>query len=220
MKSKEEVLRFFYELEADIKKGYILAYHGTTTEIYKKIKKKGFKLPDFGSIIRQAYLVAGISWEERKKIPRKVREWIESDAKERIHHPDTYMNLSFAPTYEVASRWAGKGGEVLHETEHRIRMVLETMKYGARTTNEIFKVMDELPEKIDYKDLGEPIIIEVLLELDSFQQKKLLYEVKSYKDSLMEGEDPDDLLNSWKETYRDLRVKETKRITTNPVKLY
>jgi hypothetical protein len=204
--TKTMASNYFKRLGEKVASGRIPAFHGTTLETVGKIADEGFKGASFQNILKETYNKFGVPWETRKKIPKVIRNYIEGDARQRIIGNEGGV-ISFAPTRNVAERWAGKGGEVAHETWQRLSEWFRAVE--KKTTPEQF-LNEPFGSKIPYQDLGHPTVIKAEIPLSPRQQNYMKYHLKGPEWGLKEGYNPTDVLKSFLENYLDLRVPSSK----------
>lgn len=199
-------------IKADIELGTSTLYHGTTEEIAAKIHAEGFRLPSTRELVESAYKAAGLSWESRKSIPIKVRNYIERELRGRMTsgiHGATESKggaISFALSKKIAERWAGKGGEISHEMAARAREWKKAYDEGLRGSDEFFDYIDKQKD-YRYEDLGEPAIVEAKGIITPQQQKWLSRDINRIIKAVEDKEiSPEDGIQLWEETYRDIRL--------------
>lgn len=157
-----------------IQKGRALLYHGTTKEALPSILAKGLRQPSPKEILAPIYAQAGISWETRKRIPKRVRAFIEQELRHRIATSDYGMGRVFFSSPGIAGRFAGQGGEIAHETAMRLNMWMRARASGVRTAKEFDTWMRTANnDRRLYRPLGTPAIVPAVVRLDSRNQRKL-----------------------------------------------
>lgn len=196
-------------------KQVIIGYHGTTVEQAQKILSEGFKLANVRDIIKEAYEITGIGWKTRKKLPSWARRSIESEIKARIF--EKYFRISFGP-YGVASRWAGKGGEILHETVRNINVIKAFWKTDHPKTQQEFeawisghRIDSPVSTRYFYQNLGEPIILKAYIQLSQKRAEHLIITLESMLKWAEEDKDFDPW-SAWNENYQDWTVDDPKKI--------
>jgi len=186
-------------LKKRIISGRIPAYHGTTEERAKEIVEKGFRGFSPGTELKDAYQKAGIPWETRKQIPKKIRDIIEMDARGRNYE---LGQVSFAPTRNVAERWAGHGGEVTHETYKQISEWLTAKSKGMGVEDYLNYTGKPLTK---YKQLGKPDVIKAEIPLSDRQKIFMQHHLRQIEQAIEEGYPPKEVMKSYLENYVDLK---------------
>ena len=97
------------QLKQDWRAGIV--YHGTTVEIARIIEQDGFRGLEFGEIRDE---VLGKYNTTVDQLSRKIQKML--DGLDRSY-TNEYHLVSTAPGGEVATRWAGSGGEVARQIE-------------------------------------------------------------------------------------------------------
>lgn len=196
---------YLTRLAEKVTAGRIPAFHGTTLETTEKIAKEGLKGVKFQDVLKETYNSFGVPWETRKQIPKEVRKFIEGDARQRIMGKEGGV-LSFAPTRAVAERWAGKGGEVAHETWKRLSEWITAKVKGL--SGEQFLDAPSSLYRVPYRNLGAPAVLKAEIPLSSQQQKQMQWIVRAMQKGIEEGDKPKNVLRSFFEIYHDIRIPE------------
>lgn len=205
----------------------IIGYHGTTVELAEEILAKGFRLPPISEIIKNAYQACGIDWATRNKFPKWAREYMEHEGRHRIAI-EKYKSISFAPK-EVSRRWAGWGGEVLHEMVRNIEVIKAFWATNLPKTEAIFDTWTETQKLASfYRHIGEPAILKALIVLKPEQAENFAHQIETIiKWSKEDNLDP---FKIWDNDYKDYKVYDPKQILSveieepniqrNPIQVY
>ena len=198
-------LKAINEVQQILPKGSNLAklFHGTTQKAAQQIKQSGFKPVKVADEIKKAYEVVGIPWEARKQIPNDIRQFIEMEGRHRIRGGEQ-GTVSFAPSYEVAQRWAGKGGEIAHEIAAQLRTYIQARKMGfnPQTTDEMFQQLGSAFKK-PYTNVDPGAVLRAEVPLNPNQVRKLRQLQKTLIEDLQQSHNPQQELQAWKGTYQD-----------------
>jgi len=189
----------------------IIGYHGTTVELAKEILTKGFRLPPLSQILKDSYQVCRIPWTTRNKFPRWARDFMEHEARHRIAI-EKYSSISFAPK-EVARRWAGWGGEVLHEVVRNIEVIKAFWATELPKTEAAFDAWYETQNASKfYRNVGDPAIIKALLQLTPRQAKAFKLNLEHLLKWAKEMGNKLDAFQIWDHEYKDYKVFDLKQI--------
>lgn len=187
----------------------IVGYHGTTKELAHRILREGFKPANPRDIVKEAYAFCGVAWEHRRMLPKWMRDNIEREVRTRIT-VEKYTGMSFGP-YGVAKRWAGKGGEVFHETVRQLRMYLYIHKNLAFIRSEADYEAWVTPAFASsrrwYTNAGKPVIIEALIKVSDGQCRRIKRIIRGYLSMVRRGEwTMREVLADWDHTYQDWKT--------------
>lgn len=187
----------------------LITYHGTTQEQANKILREGFKTPNLFEILLEAYRVTGLTREVRKSLPIWALEYITSAEIIPRLVREHYTTISFAP-HGVASRWAGWGGEVLHETVREINLVLGFMKSQFHPKTEA--VFEEYLQTVNIRDfyinLGQPVVLKAWVKYPDKRSKRIQREIKN----LLEEFPLEEAWHYWNFTYRDDKIRDPSQV--------
>jgi len=88
---------------------------------------------------------------------------------------EQYSHIAFAP-HGVASRWAGWGGEVMHEVVRNINVIKAFWKTNYPKTEKYFDIwLEDQSMASFYQNLGEPVVLKAYIQLN---QKKADYYIR------------------------------------------
>jgi len=185
----------------------LITYHGTTKALAEKILTEGFKRPNLFKILQEGYALTGLTRDYRRTLPPWALEHIVTDIQPRILQ--NYFQISSAP-HGVASRWAGWGGEVLHELVAKIETIKAFMESPYPKTETGFDDWyDTLSKRSFYRQLGEPIVLKMYVRLTPKMAGRIIHEIEAIL------EDESDLEKAWRIwnfSYRDDRISDPSTI--------
>jgi hypothetical protein len=121
----------------------------------------------------EAYRITGLTREVRRSLPPGFIESITDEIVRRIG--SGYKAISFAP-HGVAARWAGTGGEVLHETVKTINEIKAFMTSSYPKTEDGFDAWADTiadPRQF-YQTLGDPVILRAWVLIDPIKSKQIV----------------------------------------------
>lgn len=203
------------ELDENLKllkeEGVIIGYHGTTADRAKKILVGGFKLPNVRDTLKEAYEITGIGWLTRKKLPSWARKFIGMEIKARVF--EKYSHISCGP-HGVASQWAGKSGEVLHEVVKNINVIKAFWNTNYPKTEDNFeKWYDAEPSsRRYYQELGEPIVLKAYLKLSEDRTNHWIRYINNLLKWEQEEGNRSDAWRSWNYQFKEFFIRDPKNI--------